>query len=126
MRNHQEIDMRNYRVATSARRALGATAIAFALIAANAEAGGRDVTVGIAVNGRGLDLNQPAGARVLYQRLENAAYVACTRSNQVGLAPSSDPTGCTQKALANAIRSANVPLLTQAYLAKHTLREALA
>jgi UrcA family protein len=118
--------MHIYRVATSAQRALGAASIAIALIAGSAQAGGREVTVAIPVNGQGLDLRQPAAAQVLYQRLENAAYVACTRSNRVGLAPSPDPTRCTQKALADAVRSAHIPLLTQAYVAQHTLREALA
>jgi UrcA family protein len=124
LRNHQEIDMHIHRAAKSARDALGVAAIAYALIAGSAEAG--EVTVAIHVNGHGLDLSQPAGAQMLYQRLDNAAYVACTRSNRVGLAPSPDPRGCTQRALANAIRAVNMPLLTQAYLAKHTLGEALA
>jgi hypothetical protein len=73
-----------------------------------------------------LNLNDPAGAREFYQRLNIAAYVACTRANRVGLAPSPDPRGCSEKALAEAVRSANVPLLTQAYLATHTVREAMA
>ena len=34
--------------------------------------------------------------------------------------------GCYEKALADAIRSANLPLLTQVYLETHTLREAAA
>ena len=40
--------------------------------------------------------------------------------------PSADPEGCYEKALGNAIRSTNVPLLTQVYLETHTLRDAAA
>ena len=40
------------------------------------------------------------------------------------LAPSSDPSGCIQEALGNAIRSVDQLLLTQMYLRQHTLREA--
>jgi hypothetical protein len=39
-------------------------------------------------------------------------------------APSSDPSGCSEKALGNAIRSVDQPLLTQMYLRQHTLRKA--
>jgi hypothetical protein len=45
---------------------------------------------------------------------------------RVDLAPSPDPQGCYEKALGNAVRSAHLPLLTQAYLETHTLREAAA
>ena len=85
-----------------------------------------EVTVAIQVSTRGLDLSQPAGAQKLYWRLQHAAREACTSGNRVGLAPSPDPTGCREKALADAIRSANLTLLTQVYLASHTLREAAA
>ncbi len=37
-----------------------------------------------------------------------------------------DEEGCYEKALGNAVRSANMPLLTQVYLETHTLREAAA
>jgi UrcA family protein len=112
--------------ALRARCTLATAALACALLTGTAGADEGTVVVGIPVNGQGLDLNDPAGARELYQRLDYAAYVACTRANRVGLAPSPDPRGCSQKALAAAVRSAHVPLLTQAYLARHTLREALA
>jgi UrcA family protein len=110
--------------ALSARCILGAAAVACTLFASVGVAEDREVTVAIAVNGQGLDLSQPEGAQKLYMRIKNAAYVACTRANRVGLAPSPDPTGCSEKALADAVRSANAPLLTRAYLATHTLREA--
>jgi len=45
---------------------------------------------------------------------------------RVDLQPSSDAEGCHEKARADAIRSANLPQLTQVYLATHTPREAAA
>jgi UrcA family protein len=114
---------------TAAQRArclVGTVAVACALLTGTAVADEHQVAVGIAVSGQGLNLNNPAGARELYRRLNNAAYVACTRANRVGLAPSPDPQGCTDKALAEAVRSVNAPLLTQAYLTTHTVQEAIA
>jgi hypothetical protein len=40
--------------------------------------------------------------------------------------PSDDPKGCHEKALGDAIRAAKVPMVTQVYLAYHTLQEAAA
>jgi UrcA family protein len=110
----------------SARWVLGAAAVACTLVAGNVAAEGRAVTVAIHVSTQGLDLRQPAGAREFYTRLQRAARVACTHGDRVGLEPSPNPEGCYEKALGDAIRSANVPLLTQVYLATHTLREAAA
>ena len=101
-----------------------AVAIAGTLFAGSVVAQGHNVTVAIHVSTQGLDLHQPAGAQKFYTRLQHAADVACTHGNRVDLAPSSDPVGCYEKALAEAIRSANVPLLTQVYLETHTLRQA--
>lgn len=112
--------------ALRARCTLAATALGCALLTVSAVADEGKVVVRIPVNEQGLDLSDPAGARELYQRLDYAAYVACTRANRVGLAPSPDPRGCSERALAAAVRSAHLPLLTEAYLARHTLREALA
>jgi UrcA family protein len=112
--------------AMNARCVLGAAAIACTLFAGNVVAAGREVTVAIHVSTQGLDLSQPAGAQKFYVRLKNAADLACTRGNRVGLAPATDPKGCYEKALADAVRSANVPLVTQNYIATHTLREASA
>ncbi len=101
-----------------ARSVLGAAAVACTLFAG--------VTVAIHVSTRGLDLSQPAGAHEFYTRLQRAARVACTDGNRVDLAPARDPEGCYEKALGDAIRSANVPRLTQVYLETHTLRQAAA
>src|ERR1700685_2457146 len=84
------------------------------------------VTVSTQVSARGLDVSEPRGAQELYWRLQQAARVVCTDGNRVDLAPSPDPEGCREKALADAIPTANLTLLTQVYLASHTLREAAA
>jgi UrcA family protein len=109
-----------------ARFVLGAAAVACTLLAGNVAAEDNNVIVAIHVSTQGLDLRQPAGAQEFYMRLQRAARVACTHGNRVDLAPAPDPEGCYEKALGDAIRSANVPLLTQVYLATHTLREAAA
>jgi hypothetical protein len=62
----------------------------------------------------------------LYSRLKNAAWIACTRANRVGLAPSPNREACADNALGEAIQSANIRQLTQIYLETHTLREASA
>jgi len=80
----------------------------------------------IHVSTQGLDLSHPADTQTVYTHLKRAAWVACTTGNRVGLVPSDNPGGCSEKALAGAIRSASVPTLTQIYLANHTLQEAVA
>jgi UrcA family protein len=105
---------------------LSAAAIACPLFAGNVVAKDYTVTVAIHVSTQGLDLSQPADARKFYTRLENAAWVACTRGNRVNLVPIDNLKGCCEKALAGAIRSASVPTLTQIYLANHSVQEAVA
>lgn len=112
--------------AMSVHSMLGAVAVAGALFAGNVAAQGHDVTVAIHVSTQGLDLHHPAGAQKFYMRLQHAADVACTHGNRVDLKPLSDPVRCYEKALGEAVRSANLPLLTQAYLETHTLRQAAA
>jgi UrcA family protein len=120
------IHMYTKTTAMSARAVLGAAIAACTLFTGSVAAQDDAVTVSIQVSTQGLDVSQPRGAQKLYWRLQHAARVACTRGNRVGLAPSPDPEGCREKALADAIRAAKITLLTQAYLASHTLREAAA
>ena len=110
----------------SARSVLGAAAVACTLLAGNVAASDHRITVAIHVSTQGLDLSQPAGAQQFYTRLQHAARVVCTHGNRVDLAPAPDPVACYEKALGDAIRSANVPLLTRVFLETHTLREAAA
>jgi UrcA family protein len=110
----------------SAWPALGIAVAACTLFAGNVAAKDDAVTVSIQVSAQGLDVSQPRGAQEFYWRLRQAAWVVCTHGNRVGLAPSPNPEACREKALADAIRAANLTLVTQAYLASHTLREAAA
>ena len=109
----------------SARVVLGAAAVAGMLFAGSVAAK-NPVTVAYRVTAQGLDVSQPAGARELYRRIQHAAEVVCTHGMRVDLAPSPDPGGCYEKALGEAVRSVNLPLLTQVYLETHTLRQAAA
>jgi UrcA family protein len=120
---HPEIHMFTNTTVITARSLVGAAALACAFFAGGVAA--KDVTVAIHVSTQGTDLGQPAGAQVFYARLQNAARIACTHGNRVDLVPT-DTNACYEKALGNAIRSANSPLLTQVYLETHTLREASA
>jgi len=113
-------------VGMSARFLLGAAALACTLVGSNVAAQEHKVIVAIHVSTQGLDLSHPADTQTVYTHLKRAAWVACTTGNRVGLVPSDNPGGCSEKALAGAIRSASVPTLTQIYLANHTLQEAVA
>ena len=111
---------------TTARLLLGATAAACALCAGSVAAKDKIVTDSVKVSPQGLDLTQPADARMFYTRLENAAWVVCTRGTRVGLAPVENKFKCYQNALGDAVHASNKPLVTQIYLATHTLQEAAA
>jgi UrcA family protein len=113
-------------VVINAWSVLGAAIVACTFYAGDAMAQGHEVTVARQVSTQGLDLSTPAGARELYSRLKNAAWIVCTRANRVGLDPTPDPDACSEKALGEAIRSAHKPLLVQAYLETHSLRQAAA
>jgi len=110
----------------SACPVLGAAIVACTLFAGSVAALDHEVTVAYRVSTQGLDLSLPAGARELYTRLKRAAEVVCTHGMRVDLAPSADPRACYEKALADAVRSAHMPLVTQVYLATHTLQQAVA
>jgi UrcA family protein len=109
----------------SAWPVLGA-ALACALFAGNVAAKDQEFTVAYRVSAPGLDLTQPAGAREFYSRLKQAAQVVCTHGMRVDLKPVTNENACYEKALGDAIRSVNLPLLTQVYLATHTLQQAAA
>jgi UrcA family protein len=94
-------------------------------LAGNVTAKDKDVTVAIQVSAQGLDLSQPADAQTFYTRLQNAAWVACTRGNRADLLlPVDHLQGCYEKALGDAVRASNQPLIAQIYLASHTPQEA--
>ena len=103
-----------------------ATAIVCGLVAPAAGAKDHNVTAAVHVSLQGLDLSRPADARTFYQRLQRAAWEVCTGGNRVNLVPLDDPRGCYEKSLGNAIRSANLALVTNIYLASHTPQQAAA
>jgi UrcA family protein len=113
-------------VVVNAWLVLGAAVVACGLFANSVVALEREVTVAHPVSTRGLDVSQPAGARELYRRLQNAAWIVCTRANRADLRPQPDPNACAEKSLGQAVRSAHMPLLVQAYLETHTLGQAAA
>ena len=111
---------------TSARLLLGAATAACALFAGSVAAKDKMVTDSIRISPQGLDLSKPADAQTFYTRLENAAWVVCTRGTRVGLLPVDNQFKCYQNALGDAVHASNKPLVTQIYLATHTLQEAAA
>jgi UrcA family protein len=123
---HTEIHMYIKTAFIGAGPVLGAAIVACALFAGSVAAKDQEFTVAYRVSTQGLDLNQPAGAREFYRRLKHAAEVVCTHGMRVDLAPTPDPQSCYETALADAVQSAHMPLVTQAYLATHTLQQAAA
>jgi UrcA family protein len=109
---------------TTARLLLGVTTVVCALFAGSVAAKDKMVTDSIRITPQGLDLSQPADAQIFYTRLENAAWIVCTRGTRVGMLPPDDKFRCYQKALGEAVHASNKPLVTQIYLATHTLQEA--
>jgi UrcA family protein len=111
-------------VVMSAWPVLGAALVACTLFAGSVAAEDQEFTVAYRVSTQGLDLSQPVGAQELYSRLKHAAQVVCTHGNRVDLKPVTDASACHEKALGDAIRTINLPLLTQVYLVTHTLQQA--
>jgi UrcA family protein len=105
---------------------LGTPVVACTLFAGSVSAANHEFIVAIKVSTKGVDVSQLAGAQKFYQRLQYAALEVCKPDVRVALEPVADPKACTEKALGDAIRAANQPLLTQIYLETHTLREAAA
>lgn len=112
--------------AASAWPLLAAAVVACTICAGAVSAKDHEVTVAMQVTAGGLDLKSAAGARQFYTRLQHAARIVCTHGMRVDLQDSPNPEVCYEKALADAIRAAKLPLLTQVYLETHTLWEAAA
>jgi UrcA family protein len=99
---------------------------ACAILAGPVHAEDHAVTVNISISTAGLDLSQPAGAREVYRRIQGAARTACTDGNRLDLKPPTSYTGCYEKALGDAVRSAHRRQLSIVYLDTHTPRDAAA
>jgi UrcA family protein len=123
---NQEIHMYTKTALIRAWLVFGAPLVACTLFAGVGAAEDQEFTVAFQVSTQGLDARQPAGARELYVRLKHAASIVCTHGMRVDLKPLTDEDACYEKALGDAIRSFHRPLLTQAYLETHTLRQAAA
>jgi UrcA family protein len=105
---------------------VGAAALACICFAGNASAEEHVVPVSVPVSSQGLDLSKPEDAKTFLVRMQNAAWVVCTRGTRVDLKPSDDLKGCYEQALGDAVRSVNMPMVTLSYLATHTLQQAAA
>jgi UrcA family protein len=108
----------------TAKQLVGVVAVGCLIFAGNVSAKDHNVTVALRVSAAGLDLSQPADAQTFYTRLKQAARVVCTHGNRVDLEPVDDEKRCFEKALADAVRFVEAPLLTQVYLANHTIQGA--
>jgi UrcA family protein len=103
----------------SAWPVLGVAIVAGTLFAGEVAAKDPEFTVAYRVTTQGLDPSQPAGAHELYTRLRHASQVVCTHGKRADLTPVTNEYSCYERALGNAVRSANLPLLTQVYLETH-------
>ena len=97
-----------------------------ALLAGNVCARDKIVTESYKVNTQGFDPSRPADAQTLYTRVSNAAWFVCVRGMCADLLPVDGRKSCYEKALGDAVRAINRPLITQMYLATHTLQDAAA
>ena len=102
-------------------------ACAFSIpVRAQDRAQGQDVTVKISVSRENLDFSQPSGASALYHRFQKAAFIVCRGGDRVDLRPVDSFADCYEKAIADAVRSANQPQLTIVYLKTHSAQSAAA
>ena len=99
---------------------------ACAVLSASVHAKSHEVIDKLTVSTAGLDLRQPADARKLFSRIEKAADILCTRGMRVGLEPVQNYAACYEKALGDAVRSAQQPMLSMIYLETHTPDQAAA
>jgi UrcA family protein len=107
------------------RICLSAAAVAAcALLSSPVKADGPLITVQVPVSTAGFDLAQPAAARELYHRVSNAAHKVCDNRLLVDVPSPGERGSCYDRALGNAIRSADRPQLTAIYLKTHTLQDA--
>ena len=112
--------------AFSRRPMVSVMAFTCLLAAASAALAAGPVTVTIPVSVQGVDLSNRAAVLAFYQRLQNAAWVACTDGNRIDLVPVDNRHECTENAVGAAIGAAHVALLTQVYLETHSIGEAKA
>jgi UrcA family protein len=101
-----------------------AAAAACVLLSGLVQAEEQIVTVKQSVSTAGVDPSEPSGARALYDRVQTAAHIVCGRGNRVGLRAVDNIGACYEKALGDAVRSANLQQLTMIYLRAHSPQDA--
>lgn len=69
----------------------------------------------VTVNFAALNTSSTAGAQELYQRLRAAARQVCASADGAPLSAKRQYRSCVDTALANAVMSVNLPLVTSAY-----------
>ena len=96
---------------SAVRRTLAA--VCMASVCALASAGSPDQSLQRTVSFADLDINHPAGAAVLYQRIRAAAREVCRPTSERDLAVAELTRSCVQDAIARAVTEVNAPKLSQ-------------
>ena len=96
---------------SAVRRTLAA--VCMASVCALASAGSPDQPLQRTVSFADLDINHPAGAAVLYQRIRAAAREVCRPISERDLAVAELTRSCVQDAIARAVTEVNAPKLSQ-------------
>lgn len=96
---------------SAVRRTLAA--VSMASVCALASAGSPDPSLRRTVSFADLDINHPAGAAVLYQRIRAAAREVCRPTSERDLAVAELARSCVQDAIARAVNEVNAPKLSQ-------------
>jgi len=96
---------------SAVRRTLAA--VCMASVCALASAGSPDQVLQRTVRFADLDINHPAGAAVLYQRIRAAAREVCRPTSERDLAVAELTRSCVRDAIARAVTEVNAPKLSQ-------------
>ena len=94
------------------------TVVATALVAAFAAGAHAEDVAQVHVKYADLNVNRPAGAAVLLQRIQAAAKKVCTMPGSRELDRAAQAKACTTQATVNAVAAVNAPALTGLYQAK--------
>ena len=111
--------MNSFRLNTKTRFLVAAAASLSLLAPLAGRTAEATTTVSRQVSAAGIDLNTPEGAHVMYFRLKKAARALCSTSDPVEKAPSWVYRACMQEALAQVVRDAHRPFLTQAFVSDY-------
>ncbi|MGN6453488.1 MAG: UrcA family protein [Steroidobacteraceae bacterium] len=104
---------------SAVRRTLAA--VCMASVCALASAGSPAQSPQRTVRFADLDINHPAGAAVLYQRIRAAAREVCRPTSERDLAVAELTRSCVQDAIARAVTEVNAPKLSQYHATETSL-----